>query len=61
MTPRNKDARVQGYHKGSKAGVGGYSSQRVPVQLTDSAGVDVDDQFSCSGDFNRRVCSGDGA
>ena len=32
------------------------------VQLTESAGVvDVDDEFSWSWDFNRRVCRGDGS
>jgi len=39
MTPRNKDARAQGHEEGSKARGGG-------VQLTESAGVDVDDKFS---------------
>ena len=46
-TPRNKDARAQEHDKGSKAGGGGCSSWRVPVQLTESAVVvDVDDEFS---------------
>jgi len=31
------------------------------VQLTESAGVDVDDEFSWCCDFNRGVCSGDGS
>jgi len=39
MTPRNKDARAQGHDEGSKAGGGGYSSQRVRVQLTERAGA----------------------
>jgi len=46
-TPRNKNARAQEHDKGSKVGGGGCSSQRVRVQLTESAVVvDVDDQFS---------------
>jgi len=39
MTPGNKEARAQGHDKGSKVGGGG-------VQLTESVGVDVDDEFS---------------
>jgi len=47
MTPRNKDARAQEHDKGSKAGGGGCSSQRVWVHLSESAVVvDVDDEFS---------------
>jgi len=46
MTPRNKDARAQGHDKGGKAEGGGCSSRRVRKQLTDSAGEDVDDEFS---------------
>jgi len=46
-TPRNKEVRAQEHDKGSKAGGGWSSSQRVWVQLTGSAGVvDVDDKFS---------------
>ena len=45
-TTKNKDTRAQGHDRGSKARAGGCSSQRVRVQLTESAGVDVDDEFS---------------
>jgi len=31
------------------------------VQLTESAGVGVDNEFSWYGDFNRQRCSGDGS
>ena len=44
--PRNKYARAQGHDKGSRAGGAGCSSKRVRVQLTKTAGVDVDDEFS---------------
>jgi len=60
-TPRNKDARAQGHDKGSKTEVGGCSSLRVRVQLTEGAGLDVDDEFSWCWNFNRRVCKGDGS